>query len=387
MRKFVSQFEIASALCGKRGAGRRGGFTLVELLVVILIVGILAGIALPVILPTLDTRRLREASRTVTSYLNGARDTAMRNGRPVGVMFERFSVTDDGGTTRQQPKMSIVLRQVEVPPPYAGDTIASRALIADGKVIGLGGVTKDAMGVWNVTGPDLGMTRVIRPGDLIRFNYQGAYYSVSSTSLDPVDSRFLIAPSISEPWTIKPLGVVPMHIQAATNSPPQNRISLPFQIFRQPVKSANPAMQLPESLVIDMEYSGFNANETQFAPKDPTDVYPVIVMFSPAGHVDRVYATGDVAGVPTPGTIPIRGPIHLLLGKRERLDNTWAAGQIGDDMSNLQDLENFWISIQPQSGLITSSNVGAIDAAATQPADALKQSRVFAESAQALGGR
>lgn len=353
---------------------KRRGFTLVELLVVILIVGILAGIALPVILPTLDTRRLREASRTVTSYLNGARDTAMRNGRPVGVMFERFSVTDDGGTTRQQPKMSIVLRQVEVPPPYAGDTIASRALLGGGQILGLGGVTKNAMGVWEVTGPDYGVTRLVKPGDLIRFNYQGAYFQIASGTADTIDNRYLKPPTPTEPWTISSLGVIPVHIQAATVAAP---IALPFQIIRQPVKSANPAMQLPESLVIDMEYSGVGGTGSDFS--SVYGVQPVVVMFAPDGTASHIYYNNLRTSVGS--------AIHLLLGKRERLDNTWAAGQAGDDMSNLQDLENFWISIHPQSGLITSSNVGAIDAAATLPVDALKQSRVFAESAQAPGGR
>lgn len=373
MRKLFPHFEITGALCSNRGAGRRGGFTLVELLVVILIVGILAGIALPVILPTLDTRRLREASRTVTSYLNGARDTAMRNGRPVGVMFERFSVTDDGGTTRQQPKMSIVLRQVEVPPPYAGDTIASRALIGGGQIVGLGGVTLN-MGVLTVTGPDYGVTRLVKPGDLIRFNYQGAYFQIASGTADTIDNRYLKPPTPTEPWTISSLGVIPVHIQAATVAAP---IALPYQIIRQPVKSANPAMQLPESLVIDMEYSGVGGTGSEFSSLNGNA--PVVVMFAPDGTASHIYYNYMRASVGS--------AIHLLLGKRERLDNTWAASQTGDDMSNLQDLENFWISIQPQSGLITSSNVGAINAATTQPADALKQSRVFAESAQALGGR
>jgi prepilin-type N-terminal cleavage/methylation domain-containing protein len=43
----VRRIRSATAEAGKRGGGRRGGFTLVEMLVAVSIVGILAGLAIP----------------------------------------------------------------------------------------------------------------------------------------------------------------------------------------------------------------------------------------------------------------------------------------------------------------------------------------------------
>src|SRR5215218_2876142 len=70
---------------------RSGGFTLIELLLVVVILLVITAISIPVIGPSLEGRHIREASRQVNSYFAVARDTALRNGRPVGVMIQRFS--------------------------------------------------------------------------------------------------------------------------------------------------------------------------------------------------------------------------------------------------------------------------------------------------------
>ena len=57
---------------------RQGGLTLVELLVVIVILLAVTAAAIPVVLPAVENRRIREASRLVTSYMAGARSRAMR---------------------------------------------------------------------------------------------------------------------------------------------------------------------------------------------------------------------------------------------------------------------------------------------------------------------
>jgi hypothetical protein len=346
-------------------------------LVVIFIVMLLAGISIPVIAPTLDSRRLREASRSITAYLQGARDTAMRNGRPVGVMFERYVDRASGSAIAQ---MSIVLRQVEVPPPYAGDTLTSRMQVI---------APDTTLTTLNVTSvlPDVGWQNLIRIGDIVQLNYQGTYYQITDGPYNASDpNRYLSSPPTSSaPWKLTPLGNMPSYLAAGA--------TLPYQIFRQPVKSANPPLQLPESLVIDLQFSGLDAQGVEFSPINTSDVFPVVVMFTPSGTVERIYGSVADGGNVIPTSRPVTAPIHFLLGKRERVNNIDLTDRTPEGMSNVCDLENLWISVHPQSGMITAAPVGNVDnpdfpyGSMLAPARYIAASRHFATNAQIAGGR
>lgn len=69
-----------------RGRGaRRGGFTLVELLVVIFIVLIVSAAALPVVLPALNSRQASESARLLQGAIVGAQDAAVHANAPRGI--------------------------------------------------------------------------------------------------------------------------------------------------------------------------------------------------------------------------------------------------------------------------------------------------------------
>ncbi|MEN0111938.1 MAG: hypothetical protein AAF805_14560, partial [Planctomycetota bacterium] len=91
--------------------------TLVELLVVIVLVTILVTTAIPVLSPGGDTRKLREASRAINTYLAGAQARAVETGRPCGVQLNRLSLR-----TQNWRDNAVVtsLNYVEVPAPYRG---------------------------------------------------------------------------------------------------------------------------------------------------------------------------------------------------------------------------------------------------------------------------
>ena len=63
----------------------RGGFTLLELLIVITIILLISAVALPTIIPAPSHRQVSEAARVVQGALVGARDEAIHTNQPSGV--------------------------------------------------------------------------------------------------------------------------------------------------------------------------------------------------------------------------------------------------------------------------------------------------------------
>lgn len=63
----------------------RRAFTLTELLVVILIIFVISVIALPIVVSSLAGRQVSESGRLLQATLAGARDKAIRDGRPSGI--------------------------------------------------------------------------------------------------------------------------------------------------------------------------------------------------------------------------------------------------------------------------------------------------------------
>jgi prepilin-type N-terminal cleavage/methylation domain-containing protein len=86
-RSLSGGFRCASpTLRGReRRATRRGGFTLVELLVVILIILLVSAIALPSIISAVGHRQVSEAARILQAAIVGARDSAIKNNAPSGI--------------------------------------------------------------------------------------------------------------------------------------------------------------------------------------------------------------------------------------------------------------------------------------------------------------
>ena len=68
-------------------AGNNAGITLIELLVVVAIIGVLAGISYPSVAAGIDSVRMRSATDSVASILNGAVDRAERRQQPIEIVI------------------------------------------------------------------------------------------------------------------------------------------------------------------------------------------------------------------------------------------------------------------------------------------------------------
>jgi len=300
----------------------RRGATLIEMLVVIMILVILAGVAVPVMRPAMQGRRPREAARAVNVYLSSARNRALETGRLCGVMLQRMD---------NQAGASMVLQQVEMPLPYAGSDLSSSAQVQLSVSNNTATVTANLIGQFNPA--------LVSPGDLIQFNGQGPWYTISNPG-PPIIASIRLRAGQMLPW---PTGGF---------SPP-----VPYQILRQPTASAASPLQLPMGMVVDLDFSGTDA-----ASFGSADSLPVYILFSGNGSLERVRYGGS--------SVCVVDPLYLLIGRNDK---------VGDATNpNWQDMNNLWVTINPQTGMITTAPVA-------QAADPLA-SREFARKAISIGG-
>lgn len=359
--------DLRSRATRREGVGRRG-LTLIELLVVVSIMMVLVVVTVPRMRPAMENRRIREAARAVNVYLGSARSRAIESGRPWGVAIVR-----DGNLALAGAK----LIQVEVPPPYAGEMEGSRMVF-----LSLSGLSGRAQFWSDSSGTQLEDpigAGLVQPGDSVKFGYQGHLFRIQT--ITPV------GPNPPNTWdftfTSKTAAALPDMLPPNPSSTPQERYaaSRPFQILRQPVTAPVAPLRLPRGVVIDLWYSGtasaWFANTATTALKLP---YPTI-LFSSTGAVHEVASD-------TMGAVPAIEPIFLLVGRRDRVNpdpmqgndaNHTIPAVAEDGRTNLDDLANLWVAINPQTGYIVcaensaGANIGEI--------------RQYARDFQAMGGR
>jgi prepilin-type N-terminal cleavage/methylation domain-containing protein len=351
-----------SAVSAKPGQSPARGVTLLELLIVMTIMLMITAAAIPVILPATQNRRMREAARLTSSYISGARSRAIESGRPVGVMIERFNGLP----------YSMNLSYVEVPPPYAGDFLNSRVTVTGAGITGF------------VGGTDVLWQNVVRVGDLVQLDYKGPLYVIAPFSGLTPGATLTSAnlPTTMNPWTLQLVSGAAFVLPAAYANLP----GVPFQIFRQPVRSSAAPMQLPEGVVVDLINSGVTTSgvfPTTFVPPinwltTPPVPWNAIITFAPSGRVD--FVTLGTAGTLTRPT----GPIFLLLGRRDLMADVSQTGNDDNlyDSTNLTNayLQNFWVTIGYQTGLVTVTE-NAVNS------NVVATARAFAQQSQSLGGR
>ena len=157
-----------------------------------------------------------------------------------------------------------------------------------------------------------------------------------------------------------------------TTSPPP----LPFQIKPQPylkgsagfsfaaLASAADALTLPKQAAVDLTFSGFDTTDRNFGPKADENT-PIVVMFSPTGSVMGVYTHNPATPTdPNPPFEFIRNPeiIHFLVGQLNRAtddDDDLLPDGGEDQFYNVEEQNNFWVSINPQSGNVITTSVAA----------------------------
>ena len=355
------------------GSSRRRAMTVIELVVVLAIVLLLLAVFAPLIRSTGKDRRLREASRAMGGYINGARTLASQRGRPVGIWIERI-------VSQQQIVHGQYATEVftaEVPAPYNGITNGATARIElhriDPTDPTLGSRWEiDFIASW-MTGADFrwgnastddngngvrddfaergwqgsddtpvfdplmynpsASTAMVKPGESfrIRFDYRGPLYRGRRLPGLPTDHTYVL----DAPYPGSP----PPPLFANTAS------GAPFQLFRHPKRSSAEPLRLPANTAIDLSASGFGASGIELG-RGLND--PIVILFNPAGDLDRVYV-GAVE-------VPITDSLYLLIGRPQQVlgfNGLFTSNNV--DISNLMDMATLWVSISHRSGQVTTT--------------------------------
>lgn len=310
-------------------AASRRGLTLIELLVVIVIIVTITAAVIPVMAPAVQSRKLREAARGMSTFIAGARARAAQVGRPVGVRIVPLPSNTVG---------SMALYYAESAPPYGGDTYDSTATL---QVTGQSGW--DYTLTATMTGGAFNSS-LVEEGDLIQFNYQGFLYRITSVSSGSLE--------------------LAVNTKGARLGWPTTGQSdqVPYKIYRQPRSGAGAdAFQLPDGIVIDMAGSGEGATG-QYSTA------PVTIMFAPGGRIDSVYvgATSQDAS----------GTIFLLVGKAENLGTSLNWNDTSADRTHL---DNLWVAINGMSGQVAVAEMWP-------NGTTLADRRTLAASGQSMGG-
>lgn len=200
-----------------------------------------------------------------------------------------------------------------------------------------------------------------------------------------------------------------------TSSSPMNPnvTGIRYKIFRQPIKMQAGSIKMPDGVVIDLNFSsmsdgtvttgtftkdstfttgGFGSPGCPFNPRRdpgdtinnrspywgdsmyPQDETPVILVFSPGGHVERVYcrlkdgSSGANVQWSWQGFEPY-GMVHFLIGRLERIipheqyymSQSPEANLEIQKKKNWLDISNLWVNVETQSGFMTTSLVDNVD--------------------------
>jgi prepilin-type N-terminal cleavage/methylation domain-containing protein len=394
------------------------GMTLIELLVVIVIITTIVGAAIPLMSPSNDDRRLREAARTLNTYIIGAQTRAIATKRPYGIALKRLSQD-----TKRAEDNGVCLEvfYVEQQQPYAGFDANSRACVAIDPIspVVISGaptttITKPILIRFLTRGTstaglplgwisDLFPPGTIRPHDVIeingtRFELLPDYNPSDGANITVDANGYFLPKNNSRPAQIvaQPLNDGGQQInpryddngneigsQSAASKPPAPYWALPapYKIIRQPTPASDEPYQLPEGTAIDLRASGVGSGDYFYWPGLNDNSEGIIVMFAPEGRVARV-SFSQMPNLTDAYDKPVVDNICLLLGRRENIpapdatnptaDPTlspteWAKAADDEARDRLRKPLNWlggssrWIVIGSQSGRIATIENAFVD--------------------------
>lgn len=379
----------------------------------------------------------------VSAFLNAARSRAIETGRPAGVWIERLPGL---------PEAAANLYMAEIPPTYSGDFLDSTVECV---IVGPDGLswdpwTRNHRDFWNLviprsrttfltdawSNPDPAEQQLVREGDLIQLDGYDRLYPLKILHQIPSGNTGIgsggplkIPGRPEEKWwyivrgrncaanngpngvytneregtslrykirwfdRTQHLGDHMTNVIRSTDVPLNfDRGGIRYKIYRQPMRIQAGSIRLPDTVVIDLNFSSMTNGLTgdsgiPFHPRQdldqkptttvlrnpywgdsvyPDDTTPVVIVFSTTGHVERVYAhQRDAVGNFSWEGTEAYGPIYLLIGDRSFIttDAYRSVSQNAQENMEVQfkknwlNLDALWVRITPNTGSISTSLV------------------------------
>ena len=311
---------------------RRAGMTLVELLVVITILGLLAVTVLPALATSAESRRTRETTRMVSSFISKAQGRAIGRQEWSGLKLAAVNASSVA---------AIDLFLADVPEAYRGDTTSAALTISGTPSSTMATAVPASAGDISFSG-SVG----IQPGDPIRFDGRGTPYEISSASSNSIIFKLRGNAAVAK----EDVG------QSAHNTPwPALNVPHTFEIYRQPQPSGLP-LTLAGGRAIDLYWSGFGPPQSngiagtyqQFSTLGGAGS-SVSILFDSVGRLRQL-----VIGA---YRYTVTGPVYLLIGRADRAGQGYGTLNTNDDSlgANWQYPDSYWIAIDPLTGLVRTS--------------------------------
>jgi len=301
------------------------GMTLVELLVVISIISLLAVTVLPNISGTIDSRRAKEASRGLSTFISRAQARALAAAEPRG--FQIQPLPNDSA-------VALDFFVADVPQTYAGETTSSSVVL-----VPTSATSANLTFTGDGTSSRLSATGFCMDGDEIQVGASGPYFRFTPG-----------APPLLRMWDSK-------NQTGYTAVLPPAGVQLPFRIRRQPARASSGVHQLANGAAVDLRWSVVGG---VFFSSFVGTADPISILFDTAGKPYQMIHSGGTRRA-------IGGPIHLLIGLAELCGNDPLVVSDVDlnaepetrDGANWQYADATWLFIDPQSGVVSTFPVSA----------------------------
>ena len=248
------------------------------------------------------------------------------------------------------------------------------------------------------------------------FNPPANYDSLLATKIQSgtaTDTKFEVGYSGREPTLRTSSTLTGMLAPTPTIPPPPAGVQ--FRIYRKPSKSLVGTITMPRGTCIDLSVSGLGPISSAWDATSPfhlatapagtlstgagtlkrSSYSRIAVLFNPEGRAHGMYQDNRIVGMGTPEVMTSYVPfglstkLHFMVGRTEQVIpdvpvTAPAVGDRGDQLGNLMDTANTWVSINPFTGLIESSPVAAVSDATRAAAQTAFTSGNAAAKTQAV---
>ena len=314
------------------------GMTLVELLVVVAIMVLLLAVSVPMLRPMLDSQRSSEAAKVLASTFQQARMKAIQE----RVYYEVHLIPFQNATTT-----AIELRLQRGGTRSYVNPDRVRVRVENGAIIPylFDGITWQRTD-WNspVESPDLmAARRHFEENGEIQFNYIGRqfrFFGIADGNPNPRNPR------LDSPYD-------------GLNLPEFPQEAMEYRVTQRDVAmSWLPPVVMPHGTIVDLVFSGGETVDFDGNPKTPANLRPidippsfssgdsVVVVFSPAGHVDSL----RINGVPR----RVNEMLYFCVGEWARqvgLDSAGNFRSLADDGRTNRDVPStYWVTLHPKTG-------------------------------------